>query len=69
MTESDAMQDRRWDKGNKKDDNWRREKEREGHHPTIVFKHPTDGRIWRVVTKDNDRVSTNVIITDVACNN
>ena len=24
MTESDAMQDRRWDKGNKKDDNWRR---------------------------------------------
>ena len=43
MTESDAMQDRRWDKGNKKDDNWRRDKEREGYHPTIVFKDPTDG--------------------------
>ena len=68
MTESDAMQDRRWDTGNKKDDNWRKDKERGGYHPTIVFKDPTDDMIWRVVTKDNDRVSINVIITDVACN-
>ena len=69
MTESDVRQDRRWDTGNKKDENWLRDKERGGYHPTIVFKDPTDDLIWRVVTKDNHRVSTNVFITDVAGNN
>ena len=69
MTESDVRQDRMWDTGNKKDENWLRDKERGGYHPTIVFKDPTDDLIWRVVTKDNHRVSTNVFITDVAGNN
>ena len=69
MTESDAKQDRRWDKGNKKDENWKRDKERQGYNPTIIFKDPTDDMIWRVVTKDNDGASKSVTITDVACNN
>ena len=69
MTESDAGQETRWDKGNRKDENWTNDKERGGFHPTVIFKDPTSGRVWRVVTteKDKNRISTNVI-TDVLCN-
>ena len=67
MTESDSRQHTRWCKGNRKDENWTKDKERGGFHPTIIFNNPTNGLTWRVVTTDNDRICTNVII-DVLCN-
>ena len=69
MTQSDAKQQSRWDKGKgKKNANWTRDMERQGYHLTIVFKDPSDGRIWRAVTKDKSIFSSHVI-TDVPCNN
>ena len=69
MTQSDAKQQSRWDKGKGKNDaNWTQEMEKQGYHLTIVFKDPSDGRIWRAVTKDKSIFSSHVI-TDVPCNN
>ena len=67
MTQSDAKQQSRWDKGKgKKNANWTRDMERQGYHLTIVFKDPSDGMILRAVTKDKS-ISSSHVITDVPC--
>ena len=72
MTESDSRQDEkhdRWGKGNRKDENWTKDKVQGGFHPTIIFKDPTDGLIWRVLTKDDERrIRYTNVITGVLCN-